>query len=145
VSPRIYWLTGMAGTGKSTITQTMARCYFDDNRLGASFFFSRGGGKLDTARLFITVIAVQLAQHSPAVKKHICNAIAAHPNIAHQTLSDQWKRLVLRPFDKLRAADAGRPPSSVVVVIDALDECRDTRKIEFVLYLLSETSGLAVV
>src|SRR5271155_4473965 len=33
----IFWLNGMAGTGKSTIARTIARAYYDRNRLGASF------------------------------------------------------------------------------------------------------------
>src|SRR6266576_4645838 len=39
----IFWLNGLAGTGKSTIARTVARRYFDQKCLGASFFFSRGG------------------------------------------------------------------------------------------------------
>ena len=34
----IYWLSGLAGTGKSTIARTVARRYFTQKRLGASFF-----------------------------------------------------------------------------------------------------------
>jgi hypothetical protein len=41
----IYWLKGMAGTGKSTIALTVAREYNNKKRLGASFFFSRGPGR----------------------------------------------------------------------------------------------------
>lgn len=33
----IFWLNGLAGTGKSTIARTVARNYFDKKRLGASF------------------------------------------------------------------------------------------------------------
>jgi hypothetical protein len=40
---RCIWLNGLAGTGKSTIARTVARRYFEQKRLGASFFFSRGG------------------------------------------------------------------------------------------------------
>lgn len=38
----IFWLKGMAGTGKSTISRTMAQTFADTGRLGASFFFKRG-------------------------------------------------------------------------------------------------------
>jgi hypothetical protein len=40
----MFWLNGLAGTGKSTIARTVAREYFEQGRLGASFFFSRSGG-----------------------------------------------------------------------------------------------------
>ena len=42
----IFWLNGMAGTGKSTIARTAARAFENEGRLGASFFFSRGEGDL---------------------------------------------------------------------------------------------------
>ena len=38
----IFWLHGMAGTGKSTIARTVAHEFSSRNRLGASFFFSPG-------------------------------------------------------------------------------------------------------
>ena len=33
----VYWLNGLAGTGKSTIAQTIAERVFADGQLGASF------------------------------------------------------------------------------------------------------------
>jgi hypothetical protein len=92
---RVYWLNGMAGTGKSTIARTVARRCHDDGRLGASFFFSRGGGELETARMFVTTIAMQLARRSGFLKTHICNAVRKNPDVVTLTLRDQWRALVL--------------------------------------------------
>ena len=39
--PPVYWLNGLAGTGKTTIAKTIAERTFADGRLGASFFCSR--------------------------------------------------------------------------------------------------------
>ena len=61
----IFWLSGLAGTGKSTIAHTIARNFFDKKRLGASFFFSRGGGDVSHAHKFVTSIAIQLARSIP--------------------------------------------------------------------------------
>jgi len=41
-SERIFWLNGMAGTGKSTISRTVAQKFADKGELGASFFYKRG-------------------------------------------------------------------------------------------------------
>ncbi len=138
---RIYWLDGMAGTGKSTIARTVARRCHDERRLGASFFFSRGGGELETARKFVTTVAVQLARRSPPLRRHICDAVRADDDddVAHLALSDQWKRLVLRPFEKLGAAALGTP---LVLVVDALDECQDAAEIDILLRLLCQTPSL---
>ena len=40
-SSPVYWLNGLAGTGKSTIAQTIAERMFANGQLGASFFCSR--------------------------------------------------------------------------------------------------------
>lgn len=45
----IYWLNGMAGTGKSTIARTVALPLLLRGT-GASYFFLRGSGVLETAR-----------------------------------------------------------------------------------------------
>jgi hypothetical protein len=133
---RIFWLDGMAGTGKSTIARTIARRCSDEGRLGASFFFSCGGGELETARTFVTTIAVQLARAHRQLQTSICNALRAHPDIAMQMLIDQWRQLVLGPCAGLHAA--GALPRPLIIVVDALDECKATAEIEFVLALLSE-------
>ena len=39
--PPVYWLNGVAETGKTTIAQTVAARIFADGQLGASFFCSR--------------------------------------------------------------------------------------------------------
>ena len=134
----IFWLNGLAGTGKSTIARTVARRYFQRERLGASFFFSRGGGDSGSAVLFVTSIAAQLANDTP-LRQHICEAITQHSDIATRSLSDQWRQLVLGPLSKL---DARSSPSSYILVIDALDECDDTRNIQVILNLLAEARSL---
>jgi hypothetical protein len=139
----------MAGTGKSTIARTVARQCADAGRLGASFFFSRGGGERETARKLVTTITVQLAARSAALRKHICDAVRAHAGITEQMLCDQWKQLVLQPLAQLGSAATSSSAAAdtlcapLVVVIDALDECRDEREVELVLQLVSATSDLA--
>jgi hypothetical protein len=41
-SESIFWLNVMAGTGKSTVSRTVAQTFSDKEILGASFFFKRG-------------------------------------------------------------------------------------------------------
>jgi hypothetical protein len=56
----IFWLNGIAGTGKSTVARTIARTYYNRGDLRASFFFSRGGGDLSNANKLVTTLARQL-------------------------------------------------------------------------------------
>ncbi|THZ39234.1 hypothetical protein D6C87_07266 [Aureobasidium pullulans] len=57
----IFWLSGMAGTGKSTIARTVAHEIQRRKCLVASFFFSRGSGDSESASFLFTSLAKQLA------------------------------------------------------------------------------------
>jgi hypothetical protein len=91
----------MAGTGKSTIAHTVARAYFEQGRLAASFFFSRGGGDVGNASKFVATIAVQLAVHILPVQRHIRNVLTERSIVTSLSLTDQWRQLVLGPLSKL--------------------------------------------
>jgi hypothetical protein len=128
----------MAGTGKSTIAHTVARDFFEQGRLAASFFFSRGGGDAGNARKFVTTIAVQLATYIPLVQRYIRDAVTECSIIANQSLADQWHRLVIRPLLKLDGSNT----YPYVIVLDALDECEVENDIRIILRLLAEARSL---
>ncbi|KAH8726251.1 putative WD-repeat protein [Phaeosphaeriaceae sp. PMI808] len=135
----IFWLSGLAGTGKSTIARTVARSYHDKKRLAASFFFSRGSGDDSHAGKFVTSIAAQLIDNMPASRQHICTAIAERRNIASKSLSDQWDHLILHPLSLLEK------PALYILVIDALDECDDDDNVGLIVRLLAKARSLAMV
>jgi hypothetical protein len=138
----IFWLNGLAGTGKSTISRTISRRYFEQGRLGASFFFSRGGGDVSHAGKFFTSIAMQLMDNAPPLQRCICKAIMEYRDIASQSLRDQWHQLILHPLSKLN----GRAHHlSYILVVDALDECESEKDIKAILQLLAEARLLTTV
>ena len=140
--PCIYWLSSVAGTGKSTICRTIARQLDNEKRLGASFFFSRGQGDLGNACKFITTIALQLAHVIPVLVPKICRAVVDHPDIGRRGLREQWKHLILQPLCELNETPKESP---FVIVIDALDECENDDDVKLILHLLSEAKLLDVV
>jgi hypothetical protein len=138
----IYWLSGLAGTRKSTIARTVARRYFKQKRLGASFFFSRGGGDVGHAGKFFTSIAVQLAYNAPSLRRYISEAAEEQIDITNHSLRDQWRQLVIRP---LLRSDKRLSPSSYLLIVDALDECDNEDHIRTILQLLAEARSLITV
>ena len=138
----IFWLNGWAGTGKSTIARTIARRYYEQECLGASFFFSRGGGDVSHASKFFTTIAKQLASISDVLKSYICEAIEKDRDIARKSLGDQWRRLVLRPLSRL---DTTFPYTPLLLVVDALDECDNEKDVRAIVQLLAEARSLRTV
>ncbi|OCL03660.1 hypothetical protein AOQ84DRAFT_418461, partial [Glonium stellatum] len=138
----IFWLNGLAGTGKSTIARTVAQACQEKNCLGASFFFSRGGGNTSHAGKFFVSIAWQLANMSPSLRRYICEAIAEHSDISDRSLRDQWYQLILRPLSQ---SNDNSPQSPLVLVVDALDECNDEKDIRMIIQLLAEARSLTRV
>jgi hypothetical protein len=113
----VFWLNGLAGTGKSAIAQTVAERAFADGRLGASFFCSRGAEDRSDLRLIFPTLAFQLAQQYPEFRPSLISLLLSNPNIVHESLHDQMQQFLVEPLLSAKV--------STVVVIDALDECRD--------------------
>ncbi|GLA13523.1 hypothetical protein AnigIFM62618_010512 [Aspergillus niger] len=129
----IFWLSGMAGTGKSTIARTVARSFADGGTLGASFFFKRSEGDRGSAAKFFSTIVKQLAVHIPQMIPEIRNALENDATIPGRSLREQFNKLMLQP---LLAVKHGEVMNSTVIVIDALDECEREEDVEIILDLL---------
>ena len=113
----VYWLNGLAGTGKSTIAQTIAERIFADGRLGASFFCSRDFKDRRNLRYIFPTLAFQLAHKYPEFRSILVPLLQSNPDIVYDSLYNQMETLIVEPLSS--------PGISTVVVIDALDECVD--------------------
>jgi len=113
----VYWLNGLAGTGKSTIAQTIAERMFAEGRLGASFFCSRDFEDRSNLHFIFPTIAVQLARKYTEFRSILVPLVQSDPDIAHESLYNQMEKLIVRPLQKSSI--------STLIVIDALDECKD--------------------
>ncbi|KAK6532016.1 hypothetical protein TWF694_003179 [Orbilia ellipsospora] len=136
---RIFWLYGMAGTGKSTISRTLARSLANNKQLAASFFFKRGDANRDSSRFFST-IAVDLIAHIPRLGPLVSQAIEGDTQISRKALGEQFDKLILQPLSALPPKLDITPPS--VIVLDALDECDDARNANLLVELLVQLQTL---
>jgi hypothetical protein len=136
----ILWLNGMAGMGKSTIARTLARDWDGQGKLGASFFFSRGGGDRSQSRKLFTTLSFYLAKASRIIERSICDAIREHRDIVHQSLRDQWEHLIHGPLSKQEQNQL--LPSVLVFVIDALDECEPREDLPEIIRLFAAAKNL---
>ncbi|KAK4643732.1 hypothetical protein QC761_0070940 [Podospora bellae-mahoneyi] len=130
----IFWLNGMAGTGKSTISRTVATSFAEDGLLGASFFFKRGEGDRGKAGLLFPTIASQLVRQIPALVPPLIKAIDADPDVPKKVLRDQFEKLILQPLGSIHRTRA------IVVVIDALDECDGEKDVKTIISLLAQAN-----
>jgi hypothetical protein len=102
---------------------------------GASFFFKRGAGERSNAARLFTTIASQLVDQLPSMSGHVRNTIDANSRITEKTKNEQFNKLILEPLEKINngAKDVSR---TIIVVIDALDECDGERSIREIVGLL---------
>jgi hypothetical protein len=125
----VFWLNGLAGTGKSTIAQTFAEMSFADGRLGASFFCSRDFEARSNLKAIFPTLAFQLAYQYPPFRKQLLEVLKARPNIGQESLCSQMENLIIGPLQ------ATSIPT--LIIIDALDECKDKEPASAILSILS--------
>ena len=126
---RVFWLNGLAGTGKSTIAQTFAETSFADGKLGASFFCSRDFENRSNLRAIFPTLAFQLAYRYPPFRKELLPVLRANPDAGQESLCSQMEKLIVGP---LRATQI-----PTLIIIDALDECKDEQPASAILSILS--------
>ncbi|KAI9682573.1 MAG: hypothetical protein M1822_006871 [Bathelium mastoideum] len=144
----IFWLKGMAGTGKSTVSRTVCQKYRHGTtavditshcQLGASFFFKRGEGDRGNASKFFSTLAFQLAQDIPGLRPHLRKALDADPTIFTKAMKEQFEKLILEPLSELSTS------LTTLIVIDALDECDDEDHIAKIVHLLARVQVVTSV
>jgi hypothetical protein len=126
---RVFWLNGLAGTGKSTIAQTFAETNFADGMLGASFFCSRYYDDRSNLQKIIPTLAFQLARKYPRFREELLPILTANPDVGRESLCSQMEALIVHPFEKTQI--------KTLIIIDALDECRDEEPASALLSVLS--------
>jgi hypothetical protein len=119
-SPCVFWLNGLAGTGKSTIARTLCQHLHPmhgQRLLGASFFVSRDQPDRRDASNIVRSIAYQLAVVCPPVSAVLCSKLRETPASVPRSLQQQITDFVITPARELQDT------TSFIIVIDALDEC----------------------
>jgi hypothetical protein len=112
----VFWLNGLAGTGKSTVARTV--CESLGGNLGAAFFISRNSLDRRTPLRILNTLVYQLACHDDKMRSCICAALRADADLAGASLNIQIPLLVTAPLRKRTDVQ-----EQIVLVLDALDEC----------------------
>ncbi|KAK7735396.1 hypothetical protein SLS63_003866 [Diaporthe eres] len=148
----IFWLHGMAGTGKTSVALTVAQA-LDQRKpftrgtktpttafLGATFFFKQGDQTRNSTRDFFPTLARCLANVFPDFKSLITSAINDNPDIGTKAPPQQLECLIARPLSSLD--DQTFLPIRLVIVVDALDECIKRTEAEELLSMLATLKDL---
>ena len=131
----VLWLFGQTGSGKSTISTTIADMCRERRQLGAFIFFNRDVKDRSDPSLVIRTLAYKLASFDSRIGEAVSTAIQTIPDIAESPLHFQFRNLVVQP---LSCAESRGP---LVIVIDALDECGTSASRKILLSVLSREIG----
>jgi hypothetical protein len=117
--PRVMWLSGPAGTGKSAIAHTIANWFKETGGPGSCFCFDRQEEADRRHEKIFSTIARDLADRDPGMKRALADAVKGDISLKNTPdIIQQWCKLLMQPLKKFSASSAG----SVLIVIEALDE-----------------------
>jgi hypothetical protein len=122
----VYWLKGLAGTGKTTVARSVAELAAKQGSLGATFFFSRTDTSRQNPLAVIPTLAYRLARWRLELRDPICAAVKVYPDIAYSdSVEEQGQHLLSEALSTLSL-----PVPRVLIVLDALDECDKVNNVE---------------
>ncbi|TEB18327.1 hypothetical protein FA13DRAFT_1803821 [Coprinellus micaceus] len=142
LSGHAFWLSGIAGTGKTAVSETFCSQLAKRGLLGASFFCSLTRQDSSDIFLVIPTLAKTMAKAHPTFGAELAQALEVcwkkSQDPLNMKIEDQWRLLILLPAQK---AFQGRH-SSITLCVDALDECGDRKAVKkFLVAILSNSPG----
>lgn len=127
----IFWLSGLAGAGKSAIAMSVVQRCREEGTLAANFFFARARPASTHMEVFTPRVASELYDYFPSFRPLLtmlrqrvrASPPSPHPAVpaSHPPFYHQLYELVIDPVLMLQ----NRGPRPAVVVVDALDECAE--------------------
>lgn len=116
-NPRILWLTGRPGTGKSVVSGHVVR-YLEACNLDCSFHFFRHSDRAgSTVSALLQSLAFQMAESSYEIRRAIVSLIEDGARISQGDHLTLWSKLFV---DRIFKLESLKPH---FWVIDAVDEC----------------------
>ena len=118
-APRIFWLHGQAGKGKSAIAHTIALQAENLGLLGSCFCFTRVRQHEGLHMKLFPTVARDLADRDLRLRPLLAEVITNKHSLRDtEDIGEQWRKFIFEPLSQLEGSSTG----NVVMVIDALDE-----------------------
>ncbi|KDR73182.1 hypothetical protein GALMADRAFT_723711 [Galerina marginata CBS 339.88] len=135
------WLYGPAGSGKTSIAQSIAELCEEEGILAGDFFFSRTSPGRNDDRHLIPTLAYQLTISIPGIREYMVEALDRDALVFSRSIKAQLETLIVKPLTELLASSrkkgivTKRQPG--LIIIDGLDECGQPKSQRYILSVLS--------
>ncbi|PVF90819.1 hypothetical protein CPB86DRAFT_803278, partial [Serendipita vermifera] len=112
----VYWLYGIPGVGKTSVAHSICARLHEKKRLGGSFFCRRDDPNLSNAKYVLPTLICKVAGVWRPYKRLIAEKLRSDEHLNRNTAGHAL-------FSQLVASLQDHPSHTLVLVIDALDEC----------------------
>ena len=129
----IYWLYGIPGIGKTALAHSICAMLHDHKQLAGSFFCRRDDANLSEPGNILPTLIGKLAGNFPPFRTIVANRLRSDSNLTPDSMKDSLFLDLIRSVPR-------HPKHPLVFVIDALDECGNTRSRPSILKVLTDAA-----
>jgi len=132
-----YWIYGSPGIGKTSLAHSICGALDGRKQLAGAFFCRRDDTNSSEPRNILPTIIYQLAETSAFFRSIVAKHLRENPRITPHSMQDTLF------LEFIRSIPPHSNPGTVVVVIDALDECGNSQSRADILKVLIDAAALA--
>jgi len=132
-----YWIYGLPGIGKTSSAHSICEELDNRNQLAGAFFCRRDDTNSSEPRNILPTLLYQLAKTSPPFRSIVTEHLHKKQHMTPQSMQDTLF------LEFIRFIPRHSNPDTLVVVIDALDECGNTQSRADILKVLIDAAALA--
>ncbi|EJD02398.1 WD40 repeat-like protein [Fomitiporia mediterranea MF3/22] len=128
---QLYWIHGVAGCGKSSVAASVAEALERQGILSGSFFCKRDIHERKSAKRLIHSLAYVLAVRLMPYRNALLRILKDNQLVVYEPLSSQFNTILAIPLSEMSQEAA--KGQTVIIIIDALDECDECETISYYL------------
>jgi len=128
-----YWLYGSPGIGKTSLAHSICASLHDREQLAGAFFCRRDDVNLSEPGNILLTLTYKLARTFPPFRRIVARRLRNDPHLTSKSMKDTLFLDFIRSVPR-------HPKLPLVFVIDALDECGNTRSRPGILRVLTDAA-----
>src|SRR5258706_9634255 len=117
----IYWIHRLPGIGKTSLAHSICEKLHNNQRLAGVFFCQRDDANMNEIRNILPTLISKFAETFPPFRGIVADRLRSNPYLTSKSMKDSL-------FLDLICNLPRHPKHTLVIVIDALDECGDGQK-----------------
>ena len=129
-----YWLYGSPGIGKTSLAHSICASLQDQQQLAGAYFCRRDDPNLSEPTYILPTLVYKLARIFPPFQIIVAEHLRKDPNLAPESMKGSLFLDFIRSLSH-------HPKRILVIVIDAFDECGNTRSRPGILRVLTDAAA----